>query len=332
MPFEAPATPPVADIPADEAALAAAAVVTPDAEAAASSPVDAPDAKEPSLLDVIQDAIKPEAAASSAAEDSEVVPDADAEAVVADAEPVNDADLPFHTHPRWQQVIAENQTLRGPAEQYGKITSFMEEHGLAPAEVAEGYEVMALLKSGDPANLAKAREYFSTRLEALDGMLGNVLPEDLQERVDSGQIDDEGAQELARARATEKLREGQSAARTAADATAQAARDAEALGAAMVTSVNDWETRTKASDPDYARKAELVQTTCRAIVQQTGKPPATAEEAVALVTDAYKRVNAQVASLLPKPRPITPGPHGASTPTSTEPKTLREAVAGALAR
>lgn len=305
-----------------------------DANAAAPSTVDVQDAKAPtSLLDVVKSVVeKPaEPEVSSAAESKE----GDTAAVAAVDEAAtgaeDDANLPFHNHPRWQAMLAERNSLREPAENYGKITAFMETHGLLPDEVAEGYQVMALLKSGDPVQLAEAREWFSTRLHALDESLGNVLPDDLQQRVDEGLIDQEGAQELARTRAATALRTEQDTAREAREAEAGRARDTEAVTTAMVAAVEGWETRTKAADPDYSKKAELVQTTCRAIVSRPGaKVPTTAEEAVALADQALAEVNKQFRNLLPKPKPIQPGPASSSAITTTAPKTLREAINAAV--
>lgn len=324
----------VPNAPVDEAAPAPSTEPT-DANAAVSSPVDEKDAKQPEdLLSVIRSAIEPPApVVSSAAEANEVAPVAEVEAPVAEGEAVvADADLPFHNHPRWKEVIAERDTFREDATRYGNITQYMETNGLGSEEVAQGFAVMAALKSKDPAKLAEARDYFQAGLESLDGMLGNVLPDDLQERVDGGLIDEDTAQEVARSRAAETLRSETAAERATATAETQAAADQQAASTAMISAVEAWEVRTKATDPDYAKKAALVQTTCQAIVQRTGKAPATPEEALALTDQALAEVNAQIKSLAPKPRAITPPPRSSSTPTTAEPKSLREAINSAIAR
>lgn len=308
---------------------------TTDANAAASSPVDEKDANQPTdLLSVIRSAVEPkEPTVSSAAEANEVAAVVDPDAVVADGDAVvADADLPFHNHPRWKEVIAERDTFREDATRYGNITQYMETNGLGSEEVAEGFAIMAALKSKDPAKLAEARDYFQSGLNTLDGMLGNVLPDDLQQRVEDGLIDEDGAQELARSRASETLRAEQATARTTADTATQADTDRQAASTAMIAAVEAWEVRTKATDPDYAKKAALVQTTCQAIVQRTGKAPATPEEALALTDQALVEVNAQLKSLVPTPRAITPSPRSSSTPTAAEPKTLREAINSAVGR
>src|SRR3990167_2178150 len=226
-----------------------------DANPADPSPAETVDAKEPAdLLSVVKSAVAEpvEAVASSAAEVDPVDP---AAAVAAEAEPAaeDDANLPFHNHPRWKAVLAERDSFKEPAERYGLIEGFMQQHGLSTEEVAEGYEVMALLKSGDPAKLATARQWFSDRLEFLDGTLGNVMPTDLQQRVDDGLLDEEGAKEVARARADAALLKARDAATTTATIAEQGRQQAAAITEVVTSAVQGWEERTKAADPDYAK-------------------------------------------------------------------------------
>lgn len=316
-----------------EAAIPAALEPPIDANPADPSPVDPVDAKEPgSLLDVVKAAVeKPaEAVVSSDPEGDPVTPPAEEPAPAVEPKAEDDADLPFHNHPRWKAVIAERDQLRDPAERYGQIEGFMQEHGLSGEEVAEGYEVMALLKSGDPAKLTQAREWFSERLNALDGMLGNVLPADLQARVDEGFLDEEGAQEIAQSRATAALlaSKGEAAAKATAEQTA--ATEVQARTQSMIGAVEAWEASAKASDPDYSKKAKLIEDRCRSIVAATGKPPMNAEEATALAIKAHAEITAEFKAALPKPRAINPVPQSQSTTPSAQPKTLRDAINAAV--
>lgn len=306
-----------------------------DANAAASSTVDEQDAKPANLLDVVKDAIKPVetvAAAPSAAEGEGEAKEAEAEPKPVTAEDQAEADkkLPFHEHPRWKEVIAERDGYKEDASRFRDISGFMHSHGLTGDEVSEGFDIMAKLKSGTPENLAEVREYFSSRLTFLDDVLGNVLPEDLRQRVDSGAIDEEAAQELARVRASEKLLKNQAEVRETRDTEAEAQRATVANAQQCATAVDDWEKQVRSADPDYAKKAALVETTCRAIVQETGKAPRNPQEAVALAKQALDRVNAQLEAALPKPKPVAKTPTGSSAQVVDQPKTLRDAVRAAL--
>lgn len=310
-----------------------------DANPAASSTVDEKDANSaPSLLDVVRDAVKPEDQATaepSAAEGEGKAAEAEAEPKPATAEEQAEADkkLPFHEHPRWQQLMAENRELKEDAASYRDITGFMSKNGLTGEEVTEGFDIMAKLKSGDPTNLAEAREYFASRLAMLDDALGNVLPDDLQQRVDNGEIDEPAAREMAQLRATTKLREAKDEERRETDAAADARSKAIANAQACATAVDDWESAQKKADPDYAKKADLIELTCRAIVQETGKPPRNPEEAVALVKQAYEKVSEKLKGALPTPKPMKPAPKGSSAPVETaQHKSLLDAVKASLQR
>lgn len=311
---------------------------------AESSSADEPDAKSPDLLSVVKSAIeKPtEAAASSTVEGTgegaEGEPKEEPEGKSKEDQEAADAKLPFHEHPRWKEVVAERNSareeatsFRDDAGRFREIEGYMQTHGLTPQEVGEGFDIMAKLKSGTPEGLTEVREYFASRLVFLDEALGNVLPADLQEKVDAGLVDADVAKELAQTRAKAKIQTEQLDRRTTTDTEANDRKARDAAATAMVTAVDDFERTLKASDPDYARKAELVETTCRAIVQRTGKPPQNAEQAVQLVKDAYAQVNRQFKDLLPKPKAIVPTPQGSSAKTVTEPKSLQEAIANAVA-
>lgn len=313
-----------------------------DANAAESSAADMTDAKNApsSLLDVVRDAVKkpeaPEESSTTEADQDKLPVETEAKA---EGDTESDADVPFHTHPRWKQRTEELKALRSerdaltePAQHYQAITSFMETHGLQPQEVAEGFEVMALLKSGKPDDLQRVLAWMEPNVAMLQERLGTVLPEDLRTKVEDGLVDADIAKELAQARARTSLTAEQEARQREEAAKADEASAAQARADAMVNSVTDWEVRTRKADPDYAKKAALVETHARALVQQTGKPPASAEEAVALVERAYAAVNDSLKSLSPKPKAMTPAPTGMSAAVSTAPQSLRQAVEAGLRR
>jgi hypothetical protein len=303
-----------------------------DANSEPSSSSDDADANQSpaSLLDVVEDVLKkeePEPEGSSSPEakqDQEPEPEAKAEG--------EDADVPFHKHPRWAERTKELQALRPQAEAYQAITGFMERSSLSGEEVAEGFEIMALLKSGDPANLVKARDWFQERLVALNSSIGDTLPADLQQQVEDGLVDLEVAQNLSRTRAEAQYLRAQEQDRTKREHEERELTRAQENTQAMRSVVVSWETQVKAKDPDYAKKAKLVETTAEAMVARKGKPPATAQEALDLVEAAYREVNEVLKPMQPRPQPMTASPAGASARVVAAPKTLREAIDGALTR
>lgn len=313
-----------------------------DANPADSSPVDTSDANEApvSLLSVVQSAVEkkePEQPAGSSDADGEgkAATAADGEAKPegeAAAEGEAEAEVPFHNHPRWKQLVAERDTFKEDAESYQGIQNFMQTNGLNGEEVAEGYEIMALLKRGDRDSLTKALEWFEPRTAFLREQIGAVIPDDIQARIESGELDETTAAELAQARATARLAERADADRAQREGEAEAATTAQATAVNMARAVQSWEDQTKAADPDYAKKAELVITMSRSIIQERGgKGPATEQEAIELAKTAYDRVNDTFALLIPKPKPVVPTPAGTSAATPRPVATsLRGAIEAAL--
>lgn len=322
--------------PVTEAAPAVEAAQATDAKPAESSAADEQDANKRSLADVVRDVVEPKAATeapSTTEGEQEKGPEAEAEPAKAEGARAeeDDSKLPFHTHPRFQALIQERNELRPQANGFREITSFMEFHGLVPEEVGEGFEVMALLKSGQPDQLRKALEWFEPRVQALRESLGMVLPADLQERVDGNLLDEETAKELAETRATAALHTRQEKVRGDAAAEVASAEQRQAQAQAVATAVQAWENGIKATDPDYAKKAEMVQSTAMAMAT-TGGHPTTPDEAVALAQRAYAKVNDTFKGFGAKPQPIdTTTPAGSSArSTKAAPTTLRAAIEAAL--
>lgn len=304
--------------------------------AAASSTVDDQDDNQPaSLLDVVKTVVQPTGPAdTSGAEGEEGKTGTEAGTEGASSEETgdetDDSKLPFHQHPRWKQVVAERNAYREDAEGYRKVTGFMQEHGLSAEDMADAYDISAKLKSGDPQRLQEALEWLEPRVATLKAQLGHVLPEDLQEKVDGGELDEAGAQEIARLRATDSLRTQQAERQRETEATNATERQVREVSTAMATAVDEWEKGIKGSDPDYAKKADLVLAKSQAIVARTGKAPTNAEEAVALAKQAYAEANEVLKAAIPPKRELKPTPRGLSTPATTEPKSLKDAIRGAL--
>lgn len=307
-----------------------------DANPAQSSSADNEDAKqaEPTeLLDVVKRVVEKKA------EEAEPSSSPEAEAGEAEAKPEGeaddpDADVPFHKHPRWQEMKSERDAYKVEAEQFRQITDFMQQSRLSSEEVAEGFAVMAALKSGSPTELQEAYDWFVQNTQRLAESLGHNLPADLQAKVDDGLLDVDVAKEYARERARANLLESQDQQRQQQTEQEQQLQQVRQQQVQIATAVQDWEAGIKAKDPDYAtKKAVLVEDQVRAIIQRNGgTPPRSTEEALALVQQAYGEVNDRIRAFIPKPRAVTPPPAGLSAPATTAPQTLRDAVRAALNR
>src|SRR5262249_23203855 len=80
---------------------------------------------------------------------------------------------------------AETETLREPAGNWSSHVKFLMDNGISPQDAQNLYGVGAMLSRGDFRNFIAAVEPY---LNAAKAALGEVIPEDLQRRVDEGSL------------------------------------------------------------------------------------------------------------------------------------------------
>lgn len=249
------------------------------------------------LLSIVRDAApskKPEGDAASSAEGAE---GAQSPGKGTPKEPDNEgySDVPFHKHPRFRQLLNERNGFKPDAEKYRQVDRFIRENGLTNDEAANLLQVGALAKT-DPA---KAWEMVKPWVSNLLSAAGEVLPEDLKQMVDQGQMSEAAAYEVSRSRAsvTASTTQRQFEERRR-EMTAQEQADADYRGAAV-----SWETDRRAKDPNFDTKLEPI---LREIAwrKSQGDIPRTPAEVTAQLNDVYKTVNAA----------LRPAPSAASAP------------------
>jgi len=311
-----------------------------DDAAGSSTEADAKGANEPE--DTLEAVVR--RAASKGSKGAEESPadgkgsEGEADATAADGSKPEDkdADVPFHKHPRWQEMLRERDTLKGQvdtfkekAERFDNIGNFMREQNLTPQEMTQGFQIMALMKN-DPL---KALELLAPHITNLELAVGRKLPDDLQSDVDAGNLTPERAQELARTRMSA---DSERARREAAEREAQAERERQAADAAqnaaqaMQGAVVKWEEGIKQRDPDYSHKQRFVTDRVRALILEKGQPKSP-EDAVKYVEEAYDDVNQTFRKVLPKRDAVrTVTSDQSSTRATPAPKTMEEAIRGAL--
>ena len=298
------------------------------AESSAAGDTDAK--KKATLLDVVKNVAnkgKPDSDSSTEGEQTESAEGKDADAASKDAQqqkvdPSKQAEkLPFHNHPRWKEMITERDTLKPKAEQYDKITTFMTNNGLTPAEMAEGMGIMALMKN-DPVEAYKLLKQHADKLARF---AGEELPEDIQAKMDDGFIDSESAKELARLKAQQEFLE----VRQKEQMERQQQYQQEVSKKQIHDAVSAWEATEKARDPDWSKKYEMVMERA-AVLIQNGQP-STPQEAVEFAKRALSDVNARL-------RPLSGRSIGIRNPTSSMssanarpvPRSLEDAVRMAI--
>lgn len=224
-----------------------------------------------------------------------------------------DQKLPFHNHPRWKEVVAERDAYRTDAGEYRKITTFMSQNGLTNEEVVEGFQIMALMKT----NPAEAHKRISEYKAQLDAFVGEVLPQDLHQKVEDGFVDKDTAKQLAALQAEKQL--AQQRHQYAMEQQAQQAR------AGIHGAVVNWEQQMKVKDPDWSAKQELV--TDQVKLMLAAEQPSTPEEALALVERAHSIIRERLSRFAPQRRPVSQVSSATSSANAAPaPKSLLEAV------
>jgi hypothetical protein len=226
--------------------------------------------------------------------------------------------LPFHNHPRWKEVQSELKEAKPAAEEYRKIAAYMQSNGLTNQEVAEGFQIMALMKN----NPAEAHKRISEYKVRLDAFVGEKLPDPIREKVDNGSIDPETAKEYASLLAQRQLEQQR--------AEYQQAEYARIASEGMRNAVVNWEQQKKAKDPEWSTKEALITDRVRSLM--ASEKPNTAEQAVALVERAYSQITDQLRRIAPHRQPINPvRSTTSSVSANVAPKSLKEAIIRGLA-
>lgn len=311
-----------------------------------SSNSDEVDANKSSLLEVIQDAIK-DGETEEQEQDAEGSPsgpesESDSESE-SEAEPKKDEgntkdeeeeQPPFHEHPAWQKQIEKRkaaeqafETSKPAVAEYQAIQQFMSQNDLTVDEVAQGYEIMALMKN-DPV---AAHAQLKATIERLAPFAGESLAPDLLEKVESGEVDESTARELTKAQAGEKLAQGKLQRQ---QESYQRAR-VESVQNKMVTAVNAWEEAARSKDPGYGSKQRFVVTELASL--RSSNPPQNAEEAITLVEQAYSNVNVALGKMVPARKSVGESLNSNSSRNTAvgdadPPKSMEEAVNRALSR
>jgi hypothetical protein len=229
------------------------------------------------------------------------------------------------TRKRFQQLSRRVKELAPQAEAYKQIDTYLRAAQLAPKEVVELFEAGRLLKAGDYDGFLKVIE---PHLSVVRQHRGEVLPADIQERLDNGFIDEDSAKELARARLTQDQAKRAQEAREI-DTQVAARRE---LATSITNAVTAWEAEIRGRDPQYGSKVELLNDRLRVLMAQEGVPN-TPDAAVALSRRAYADITTRLAHVRPTGRPTSPTPSSTGlngTAATPRPRSAREAMIAAM--
>ena len=285
----------------DETAAPASDAAKPDDAKSSDATGEKPD----DLLSVVRDVVtesRGKSETASPAEGEEVSEETAGQAKKPDDE--NYSDVPFSAHPRFKQLIRERNALRGDAERYHNVSSFLDQNGLSPDEAADGLMIMAKAKTVPAGAWQQIKPWVQKLLVAA----GEVLPDDLRQRVQNGEITQEVALEFSRTRATAQ---SVSAAQSFREQLAHRQQTSAQVNALM-GAAQQWENDRRLKDPNFEAKYEDVRKEV-IYLRETEGSPNTPEGVRAQLQKAYKLVNDRSKAAQPAPprrpviRPVTGG-------------------------
>lgn len=321
---------------------------TPDDKGAPSTPDKG---EKPSMLDAVKTALKPkvDAAPASQTPDQKQATAEDPSKDIKDASEA-DADKPFteeemkglhyRTRERMKKLLsdvkARDQLLEHvtpKAKEFDELDQFVRGAGLSPQDVQGTLRIAAQMRS-DPVGAYNALLPLMAQLEET---IGNVLPPALQQRVQAGYLTHEDALAQSRATAHAELASRQLQARTQEQEQQQRQRATQDQVNRSVQSVEAWEQQRRTSDPDWHLKSEDIKSAVELeVLRRARKDPAwivTPEEALAISQEAEKSVTTRMKQFIPKPTPLPRDVVGGASPrSSTEPKSLIEAMRASIRR
>lgn len=163
-----------------------------------------------------------------------------------------DAQLPFHKHPRFQEVIAaknlamqEVEKSKPLVQQATALQDFMRTNNISTNEFQSALQYLQALRT-DPV---AAFKMLQPTYEQLAQFAGEVLPQDLQAKVAAATLSLEDAKEIAKARAQSNYQQVRS--QWQSQAGQQSAQSI------ISQSIGLWENTKKGSDPDLKPGTDL---------------------------------------------------------------------------
>lgn len=181
------------------------------------------------------------------------------------------SDVPFNAHPRFKELVreknahkAEAKRYQQDAEQFRKVQDFMESNGLMAEEAADLLIIGGLMKT----NPAEAWRRMKPAVQQLLIAAGEVLPDDLQGRVQRGELSADAALEVSRMRAgMQSVQATRSFEQRRAETQRQ--RDTES---ALRGAADTWQAERERKDPLFAHKIEPLMDRVARMQRQEGVP------------------------------------------------------------
>lgn len=224
-----------------------------------------------------------------------------------------------------ERQVGELSPMRDEAQNYRALSEWAQRSGLSQEEFTRGLELTALMKA-DPF---KALEAVTPIYQDLQRRAGAVLPEDLTNAVQTGELTETHAQELARLR-----REREHLSQRTEHMTVQERERAEQAQFqqhvdSIRVALNEAERATAANDVDYPKMKGWIRDRMMALNSTHGVPKS-AEDAVLRYKSVVKEVKTELATLAPRRSGADPLPAVNGGAHAQKPRTPLEAMRASL--
>lgn len=219
-------------------------------------------------------------------------------------DPEDYSDVPFSKHPRFQQVVRERREFKVDAERYRNVQTFLENSNMTAEEAADGLTIMAQVKV-DPAG---AWQRIKPWVQKVLIAAGEVLPDELSQRVEAGHLDRDTALQLSRTQAQVHSMEAQ---RSFEQQRAERQQQLD-MQQSIQTAAASWEEERRVRDPNFDAKIELLKREIAWLQREEGRPN-TPEGVKVQLDSAYRNVSGRFVAPSPTPAPrppIKPVPSG----------------------
>jgi hypothetical protein len=253
-------------------------------------------------------------------------------------------EVPFHNHPRWQEMLQQRDTLEQrasaaeqrlqslkPIEEQSQFhRSYMERFGISDQDVANAMEFLAMQRT----NPQRALEMLKPIQQSLAAYDPNVLPPDIQALVDKDEMTPAAAKMLAQSRAElNAFKQRQQSEQANAQVAANRATS---------NAISSWDMAKRGQDPDYKPKRGendpdgLWELTAKsfAYIQTTNFAQSPAQ-ATANLEKAYKEAKAMVMRLASARQPIrnpVTSSRSSNASVKTKPKNVYDVTKEAVAK
>lgn len=280
-------------MPIEDGSVASESSVDAEIDVAATPKGESADAAESSAandvgdtLSIVRDVVNAkdveQSESSTESEEGDRSEDEPASRVVKEPDYEHFSDVPFHKHPRFQQLVSERNEYRTDAQAFRNIKAFQAEYAISDSEAADALLTAALVKS-DPV---EAWKRMKPMVEQVLIAAGEILPPELEQQVHAGVIPREFAVQLSRQNAATRAL----AQRQQFEQHAQTVRQQSAMQTALEGAAATWERDRIAKDPNFAAKQQEIMKEVLYLQKVEGKPD-TADGVRAMLDKAYKNVS-----------------------------------------